>query len=74
MTRCGISKCSVPEWALKKTRAAADKINAKIDELNQLASAYPATRDALLADALAGTVTGEDFVRRRRELREDELQ
>jgi len=73
MTRVGISKCNVPDYCTKKTQTAADKINKRIDELNALGADYPAKRDALLADALSGSVTGEDFIRRRRDLREDDL-
>ena len=74
MAKVGISRCSVPEWALKKTRTAADKINARIDELEALGRDAPKQRDSLLADTLAGKVTGESFIRRRDELRQADLQ
>jgi hypothetical protein len=74
MAKVGISRCSVPEWALKKTKTAADKINAKIDELAALGRDAPKQRDTLLADALAGKVRGEDFIRRRDDLRQGDLQ
>ncbi|MFC1452602.1 hypothetical protein ACFLSJ_04570 [Verrucomicrobiota bacterium] len=74
MARVGISRCSVPEWGTKKTKTAADKINAELDRLNALGRDMPAKRDQLLSDALAGKVTGEDFLQRRRDLREDDLQ
>ena len=74
MAKVGISRCNVPEWALKKTRTAADKINARIDELEALGRDAPKQRDALLADALAGKVDGETFIRRRDDLRQGDLQ
>ena len=68
MAKLDITKCSTPEWMPKKTRTAAEKINAEIDKLAALDADVPGKRDALLADAIAGKVTGADFITRRKEL------
>jgi hypothetical protein len=73
MATVGITTCYVPDWADAKTKRKADKINAKIGELAAIGQDIPAKRDALLADTLAGKVTGEDYVRRREELRQDNV-
>lgn len=68
MAKVDLSKCSTPEWLPTKTKKAADKINAEIDKLAAIDADVPGKRDALLADALAGKVTGAEFITRRKEL------
>ena len=74
MSKIHLAPCKIPEFAPKKTKDAAAKINAKLSELAAIGKDNSQKRDALLADALEGKVSGQDFLRRRKELREAEAQ
>ena len=64
----GVDRCTIPEWASKKTKTAGDKINSKIRALNELAIINQNKLKEWMIEAQSGSIGGNEFLRFRAEL------